>query len=395
MTFEATPKKAKPPLDGVVIADFSRVLAGPLATMMLGDLGADVIKIERPEGGDDTRCWGPPFTTDGTSPYFLSVNRNKRSIAIDLRDEIQRAQARSIADSSDVLVENFRSGAMARYGLDYATLRRQNPGLVYCRISGFGSEAGRDLPGYDFLIQALSGLMSITGEPEGPPMKTGVAIVDVLTGLHATIGVIAALYERQQTRLGQMIEVNLFSSALASLVNQASSYLTAGVVPTRISNQHPSIVPYDTFATSSQPIIIAVGNDRQFRRLCSALDAEEIADNELWLTNSDRVEHRKALKTELERTLTTRPSDHWLKTLKENDVPCGSINNVAEAFALATELGLNAVQDLATPSGDTVASVSNPISFSRSAVSYDRAPPALGADTEEVLQWLQERKGPG
>ena len=219
------------PLAGLVVADFSRILAGPLATMMLGDLGAEVIKVERPGAGDDTRSWGPPFAEDGFSAYYLSVNRNKRSIALDLGDERQRARARELVRAADVVIENFRAGTMERFGLDYESSKADNPGLIYCRISGFGNGAGRDLPGYDFLVQALSGLMSITGHPDGPPMKTGVAIVDVLTGLHAAVGVLAAVAERQRSGLGQRLEVNLFSSALASLANQASSFLTAGSVP--------------------------------------------------------------------------------------------------------------------------------------------------------------------
>jgi len=377
------------PLKGIVIADFSRVLAGPLATMMLGDLGADVIKIERPEQGDETRSWGPPYAADGESAYYLSVNRNKRSIALDLSDEDQRAQAREIAESADVLIENFRAGTMQRFGLDYDALQVPNPGLIYCRISGFGNTLGRDLPGYDFLAQALSGLMSITGEPDGPPLKTGVAVVDVLTGLHATIGILAALNERQRSQRGQIIDVNLFSSALASLANQASSYLTTGTVPTRIGNQHPSIAPYETFSTASTPIVIAVGNDGQFRNLCCALDAEAIADDALWSSNADRVNNRKALVIALEMILKTQPHDHWLRLLKKSDVPCAPINTIAEAFELADSLNLDAIQELAHANGTTVATASNPIEFSRTPVAYRLAPPKLGADTAQVLDWLR------
>ena len=379
------------PLKGIVIADFSRVLAGPLTTMMLGDLGADVIKIERPEQGDETRSWGPPYAADGESAYYLSVNRNKRSIALDLSNEDQRGQAREIAESADVLIENFRAGTMQRFGLDYDALQAENPGLIYCCISGFGNTLGRDLPGYDFLAQALSGLMSITGEPDGPPLKTGVAVVDVLTGLHATIGILAALNERQRSQRGQMIDVNLFSSALASLANQASSYLTTDTVPTRIGNQHPSIAPYETFSTASTPIVIAVGNDGQFRKLCSALDAEAMANDALWLSNADRVKNRKALIIALEMILKSQPHDHWLRLLKNSDVPCAPINTIVEAFELANNLNLDAIQELAHANGATVATVSNPIGFSRTPVSYRLAPPRLGADKAEVLDWLQRK----
>ncbi|MGI9232953.1 MAG: CaiB/BaiF CoA transferase family protein [Woeseiaceae bacterium] len=384
-------ESTEPPLKGIVVADFSRVLAGPLATMMLGDLGAEIIKVERPGAGDETRTWGPPYTADGDSAYYLSVNRNKRSIALDLRDEDQRTRAREIALAADVMIENFRADAMQRFGLGYDALKGENPELVYCRISGFGSERGRDLPGYDFLVQALSGLMSITGEPDGPPMKTGVAVVDVLTGLHATIGILAALHERQRTRRGQMVEVNLFSSALASLVNQASSYLTTGTVPERIANQHPSIAPYEAFFTASMPIVIAVGNDGQFRNLCRALGAEEMASNALWSSNKDRVKNRSALKLALEEILTTKSDEHWLSVLKDNDVPCGPINNIAEAFKLAKSLDLDAVQELVKPNGESVATVSNPITFSRTPVSYDLAPPKLGADTARVMKSLRRK----
>lgn len=380
-----------PPLTGVVVADFSRVLAGPLATMMLGDLGAEVIKIERPGSGDDTRAWGPPYTADGDSAYYLSVNRNKRSVTLDLQDATQLEQAGKIAAAADIVVENFRAGTMQRFGLDYHSLRDRNPGLIYCRISGFGNGQGRDLPGYDFLAQALSGFMSITGEPDGPPMKTGVAVVDVLTGLHATIGILAALNDRQLTQEGQMIEVNLFSSALASLVNQASSYLTTGTIPNRISNQHPSIAPYETFATATAQIVIAVGNDSQFRKLCSALDAEHIASDPLWASNAKRVQNRDNLKIALEEILTTRSHDHWLRLLEDIGVPSGPVNDIAEAFDLADRLNLAAVQELLRPNGAAIATVANPIKFSRSYVSYRHAPPELGADSaQEVLEWLQE-----
>ncbi|MGI9270340.1 MAG: CaiB/BaiF CoA transferase family protein [Woeseiaceae bacterium] len=381
-------EQSAPPLSGLVVADFSRVLAGPLTTMMLGDLGAEVIKIERPESGDETRAWGPPYTEDGDSAYYLSVNRNKRSVALDLGDDAQCSQARQIAESADIVIENFRAGTMQRFGLDYDSLRERNPGVIYCRISGFGNKRGRDLPGYDFLAQALSGLMSITGEADGPPMKTGVAIVDVLTGLHATIGILAALNDRQRTQCGQMVDVNLYSSALSSLVNQGSSYLTTGTVPTRISNQHPSIAPYETYATDSEPIVIAVGNDGQFRKLCRALGAEQMADNSLWVGNAERVTNRKKLADALEEILTTHPRDHWLRLLEDSGIPCGPVNNIAEAFELADRLDMDVVRELKRPDGATIATVANPIEFSRSAISYELAPPRLGADSVQILEAL-------
>jgi crotonobetainyl-CoA:carnitine CoA-transferase CaiB-like acyl-CoA transferase len=390
MSVQQSTDLTAPPLEGVVVADFSRVLAGPLATMMLGDLGADVIKIERPQHGDETRSWGPPYTADGSSAYYLSVNRNKRSITLDLDDETQCAQARQIAESADVLIENFRAGTMQRFGLDYDTLKSSNPGLVYCRISGFGNKLGSDLPGYDFIAQALSGLMSITGEPDGPPLKTGVAIVDVLAGLHATIGILAALNERQRSGRGQVIEVNLLSSALASLVNQASSFLTTGTVPGRISNQHPSIAPYETFSTASVPIVVAVGNDRQFRKLCDAIGAPDMAQDARWASNANRVRNRASLIVDLEQILETQAHDHWLRKLKENDVPCAPINTIAEAFDLANSLQLDAIRELQQTNGASVATVSNPIELSRTPVIYHRAPPGLGEDTAQILEGLED-----
>lgn len=382
------------PLAGLVVADFSRILAGPLATMMLGDLGAEVIKVERPGAGDDTRSWGPPFAEDGFSAYYLSVNRNKRSIALDLGDERQRARARELVRAADVVIENFRAGTMERFGLDYESSKADNPGLIYCRISGFGNGAGRDLPGYDFLVQALSGLMSITGHPDGPPMKTGVAIVDVLTGLHAAVGVLAAVAERQRSGLGQRLEVNLFSSALASLVNQASSYLTAGSVPARMSNQHPSVAPYETLATATGPIVIAVGNDGQFRNLCAALGRPDLAADDRWASNAGRVRHRDELVAELEAALGERPGEDWVGVLRGHEIPCGAVQDISEAFELADRLGLDPVRRLVRDGGAGVAGVANPITLSRTPASYRLAPPGLGADTDRVLEWLDSRPGP-
>ena len=380
------------PLDGVVVADFSRVLAGPLATMMLGDLGADVVKIERPGLGDDTRSWGPPFVEDGSATYYVSVNRNKRSVTLDLTDEQQRDEARALAVSADVVVENFRAGTMERFGLDYESLRADNPGLVFCRVSAFGPSGGRDLTGYDFIAQAASGLMSITGEAEGPPTKTGVAIVDVITGLYATIGIVAALAERRSSGLGQFIEVNLLSSALAALVNQASAFVGAGVVPDRMGNLHPSITPYQTFATSTDPIAIAATNERQFSALCKSLDAPHLASDQRWSSNTARVEHREALTAELESILQRRPCDHWVDRLTAHGIPCSPVNTIEAAFRLAAELGLDPVRRLPSGEGRSSATVANPITFSRTPASHRRAPPALGADTAEVLEGLRHPK---
>src|SRR5439155_11261888 len=284
-------------LAGILVADFSRVLAGPLATMILADLGAEVVKIERPGSGDDTRAWGPPWAPDGEASYYLAVNRNKLSAALDLKDAADLAVARELAMRADVVVENFRPGVMARFGLDHETLRASNPRVISCRIAGLGTG---DVAGYDFLAQAVGGLMSITGEAQGQPLKVGVALVDVMAGLHAAIGILAALHHRDRTEEGQLVEVDLMSTALFSLVNQASGYLTAGIVPGRMGNRHPSIAPYETFNAADGPFVIAVGNDPQFATLCGALETPELAEDVRFRTNADRVTNRDALATALE-----------------------------------------------------------------------------------------------
>jgi crotonobetainyl-CoA:carnitine CoA-transferase CaiB-like acyl-CoA transferase len=370
------------PLEGLVVADLSRVLAGPFATMLLGDLGADVIKVEHPDGGDETRAWGPPFAY-GHSTYYLAVNRNKRSLALDLGDEHGRRAARALAGRADVLVENFKAGSMDRFGLGYQDLARDNPGLVWCSISGFGRGAGAALPGYDFLVQAMSGLMSITGPADGEPTKVGVAVVDVLTGLYATAGILAALRERDRTGRGQRVEVSLLGSALASLVNQASSYLCTGRPPRAMGNRHPSITPYETLATADRPLVVAVGNDGQFARLCRVLGLPEAAADPRFATNADRVRHRDELAALLERALAARGAADWVAALAGAGVPCGLVNDVGEAFALAERLGLGAVVE-----AGGVPQVANPIRLPSSPVSYRLAPPALGEHTAEVLRWL-------
>ena len=370
------------PLEGLVVADFSRVLAGPFATMLLGDLGADVVKVEHPDGGDETRAWGPPYA-GGHSTYYLAINRNKRSVALDLKDEADRRAARALAARADVLVENFKAGASERLGLGHEELARDNPGLVWCSISGFGRGAGAELPGYDFLVQAMSGLMSITGPAGGEPTKVGVALVDVLTGLYATTGILAALRERDRTGRGQRVEVSLLGSALASLVNQASAYLSAGQAPRAMGNRHPSITPYETLATADRPLVVAVGNDGQFARLCRVLGLPEAAADPRFASNADRVANREDLVALLEGALAARGAADWVADLGDAGVPCGLVNDVGEAFALAERLGLEPVADAAG-----VPQVANPIGLSASPVSYRLAPPALGEHTAEVLRWL-------
>jgi crotonobetainyl-CoA:carnitine CoA-transferase CaiB-like acyl-CoA transferase len=364
------------------VADFSRVLAGPFATMLLGDLGADVVKVEHPGGGDETRAWGPPWH-EGHSTYYLAVNRNKRSVALDLKTDAGRAAALALAGRADVLVENFKAGAPERLGLGYEELARDNPGLVWCSISGFGQGAGAELPGYDFLVQAMSGLMSITGPAGGEPTKVGVALVDVLTGLYAFGGVLAALGERARTGRGQRVEVSLLGSALASLVNQASSYLCSGRPPEAMGNRHPSIAPYETLATADRPLVVAVGNDGQFARLCRVLGLPEAAADPRFATNADRVTNREALVGLLEGALAARGADDWVAALAGAGVPCGLVNDVGEAFALAERLGLDPVAD-----AGGIPQVANPIRLSGSPASYRLAPPALGEHTTEVLAWL-------
>ena len=370
------------PLEGLLVADFSRVLAGPFTTMLLGDLGADVVKVEHPDGGDETRAWGPPFYGEH-STYYLAVNRNKRSIALDLKDERGRRAARALAGRADVLVENLKAGSMERLGLGYEELARDNPGLVWCSISGFGRGAGAALGGYDFLVQAMSGLMSVTGPAGGEPTKVGVALVDVLTGLYAFGGVLAALRERDRTGRGQRVEVSLLGSALASLVNQASSYLCTGRPPRAMGNRHPSITPYETLATADRPLVVAVGNDGQFARLCRVLGVPEAAADPRFATNAARVANRDALAPLLERALAARGAAEWVAALSEAGVACGLVNDVGEAFALAERLGLDPVAD-----AGGVPQVADPIGLSATPASYRLAPPALGQHTAEVLRWL-------
>ena len=384
-------------LAGCLVADFSRVLAGPLATMILGDLGATVVKVEHPHG-DDTRQWGPPFK-GAESTYFLSVNRNKRSVVLDLATPEGASDARRLAERATVLVENFRPGRLARFGLGYDQLAATNPGLVYCSISGFGGAGtpGADLAGYDFVVQAMAGLMDITGPEGGPPTKVGVAVVDVLTGLHAAVGILAALGARQPSGRGQLVEVSLMSSALASLVNQASAYLNTGTVPRAMGNRHPSIAPYETLATMDGALAVAVGNDGQFRLLCKAIGDDAIADDERFATNPARVAHRDELVRQLETRLGARPAAEWVALLRAVGVPCGPVNDVAAAFADAQRLGLEPVVEQPGDDGDDddgddggeVRSVASPLKLSWAPVSYRRPPPTLGHDTDEVVAWLR------
>jgi crotonobetainyl-CoA:carnitine CoA-transferase CaiB-like acyl-CoA transferase len=364
-------------LDRLRILDFSRVLAGPFATMMLADLGATVTKVERPGGGDDTRAWGPPFDEAGEATYFQSVNRNKRSVVLDLQSAEDLRQAVALARASDTVVENFRPGVMDRFGLGYEQLRTHNPSLIYCTITAFGSGAGAELPGYDLLVQALGGLMSITGPPDGEPQKVGVALVDVLAGLFATVGILAAVRHRDATGEGQLVEVELLTSLLAALVNQGSAYTISGVVPRRLGNAHPSIAPYEMLCAADRELVLAVGNDRQFEALCGVIGAPALIADSRFAHNSDRVANRADLRAELEARLIARPADEWAELLTAARVPAGVVNDLRDAFALAESLGLEPVVSVPREDGTTVRLTRNPVRLSRTPTRYESAPPRL------------------
>jgi crotonobetainyl-CoA:carnitine CoA-transferase CaiB-like acyl-CoA transferase len=360
------------------ILDFSRVLAGPLATMTLADLGAEVTKVERPGSGDDTRSWGPPHDEAGEATYFQAVNRNKRSVALDLRDPNDLAEARRLALAADVVVENFRPGLMAQLGLDHATLSAENPRLVFCSITGFGGAgAGAELPGYDLLVQALGGLMSVTGEPDGEPLKVGVALVDVIAGLYAAIGILAALEHRRESGEGQLVEVDLLSALLAGLVNQSAAYTVAGVAPTRMGNRHPSIAPYELLRCGDGEIVLAVGNDRQFGELCAALGAPELAAEPRFATNPARVENRDELRPLLEAALAARAASEWVELLRARRVPAGVVNDVGAAFEFAAEIGLDPIVEIPREDGPPVRLPRSPIRLSKTPASYRLPPPRL------------------
>lgn len=371
-------------LAGLRVVDLSRVLAGPYCTQLLADLGADVIKVENPDGGDETRAWGPPFAESGESAYYLSVNRGKRSVALDLKGERDRAAAAELCARADVVVENFRSGTAERLGVGYAALAARNPGLVYCSVTGFGSDRdppGR--PGYDFVAQAESGLMAITGEADGEPMKVGVALVDVLTGLNAAAGVLAALTERAATGRGRKLEVSLVDSALAALVNVASGALVTGEEPARYGNAHPNIVPYQPLRAADGWVAVAAPNDHLYRRLCAAIGRPDLAEDARYATNPDRVRNRDALVPELERTFASRPADAWVAALDAAGVPAGKVRGVREAIDALADAGRSAT---ATAGG--VTTVRQPLLVDGSPQSAGRPPPKLGEHTDEVLDEL-------
>ncbi|MFI7445903.1 CaiB/BaiF CoA transferase family protein [Nonomuraea sp. NPDC049714] len=373
------------PLAGLLVADFSRILAGPYCTMLLADLGAEVIKVESP-GGDDTRTWMPP-TRDGVSTYYLAINRNKRSIALDLRDDGDLAAARELAARADVVVENFKPGGLRRFGLDYDSVSEANPAVVYASISGFGAGKGAAIPGYDLMVQAISGLMSLTGDPEGPPYRAGISVFDVMTGLHATIGILAALRHREASGDGQHVEVNLLSSALSGMVNHGSAYVAGGEVPFRMGNAHPSLFPYEPLPTADGELIITAGNDGQFAKLCQALGLPELVDDPRFARTEDRTANREELRPLLVERLRTRPKMEWFRELTAAGVPAGPINTVDGGVAFAEEVGLDPV--VSVGEGDqAIPSVRNPIGFSATPARYDLPPPSLDEHGAEIRKWL-------
>ncbi|WP_424626328.1 CaiB/BaiF CoA transferase family protein [Achromobacter marplatensis] len=386
-----------PALDGIRVLDLSRILAGPWCTQNLADLGADVIKIERPHVGDDTRAWGPPYLKDGDgrdtseSAYYLSANRNKRSVEADMATPEGAALIRELAAASDILVENFKVGGLAKYGLDYDSLKAINPRLIYCSVTGFGQDGPfAQRPGYDFMIQGMGGLMSITGErddlPGGGPQKAGVAVTDIVTGMYATVAILAALQERHRSGLGQHLDIALLDSHVALLANQNSNYFNSGVAPTRAGNAHQNVVPYQVFAASDGHLIVATGNESQYRAYCRAIGAPELGDDPRFATNRLRVTNRETLIGILTAIMLEGRRDDWIAKLEAVGVPCGPINNIAQAFAHPQAQARQLRRDLPHPAGGTAPVTASPLRFSASPVVYRRAPPMLGEHTEEVLR---------
>ncbi len=389
-------------LSGLKVLDLSRILAGPWAGQLLGDLGADVVKIERPGSGDDTRAWGPPYLKDNEgrdtseAAYFLCANRNKRSLAIDFTQPAGQAELKRLVAHADVLIENFKVGGLAAYGLDYASLQVLNPRLIYCSVTGFGQTGPyATRAGYDFMIQGLGGLMSVTGQPDGEPgagpLKVGVALTDVLTGLYASNAILAALAEREKSGLGQHIDLALLDVQVACLANQALNYLTTGKVPERLGNAHPNIVPYQDFPTADGNLILTVGNDSQFRAFAAAVGQSQWADDPRFATNASRVAHRAKLIPLIRQQTVFRTTAEWVSLLQQAGVPCGPINDLRQVFADPQVQGRELALQMPHPLTDKVSLVANPIRLSRTPVSYRHAPPLLDADAASVRRdWLGE-----
>jgi crotonobetainyl-CoA:carnitine CoA-transferase CaiB-like acyl-CoA transferase len=382
---QPAPDRPAGPLAGLLVADFSRILAGPYASMLLADMGAEVVKVEAPQG-DDTRTWSPPMRGDQAT-YYLAINRNKRSVALDFRDADDRALAQELAARADIVLENFRPGGLAKYGLDYDSVAAKNPTVVYASISGFGSGGGAALPGYDLIVQAISGLMSLTGDPDGSPYRSGISVFDVMSGMQATIGVLAALQHRSRTGAGQHVEVNLLATALSGMVNQTSAHVAGDVVPHRMGNSHPSLFPYEPLPTANGELIIAAGNNGQFANLCKVLGVPELADDPRFRTNQDRTANRDHLRPLLVERLRTRGRMEWFRELVDAGVPAGPINAVDEGVAFAEQLGLDPV--VRVGEGDSaVPSIRNPVTFSETPARYDLPPPALDEHGKELRAWL-------
>ncbi len=375
------------PLSDITVLDLSRVLAGPYATMVLGDLGADVIKIERPKFGDDTRHWGPP-NAGGEAAYYLFVNRNKRSLTVNLKDPRGQQIIRDLARTSDIVIENYIVGTLDKMGLGYQDLKKENPGIIYCSITGFGQDGPyKDKAGYDFMIQGMGGIMSFTGPPEGPPMKVGVAIVDITTGLFAVNAILAALRHREKTGKGQYIDMALLDSTLAWLANVGSNYLISGVNPTRWGNAHPNIVPYEPFLTRDGTYIaLAVGNDLQWQKFCELAGLNGLATDPRYATNPERVNNRKALIPLVAEAMLKKPGDEWLTELNRLRIPCGPINTLDRVFADPQVLFRRMVAEVPHPTAGTVKMVASPMKMSETPCEIRRHPPLLGEHTEEILR---------
>jgi crotonobetainyl-CoA:carnitine CoA-transferase CaiB-like acyl-CoA transferase len=377
-------------LEGVRVLDLSRVLAGPWATQILGDLGADVVKVEKPGAGDDTRAWGPPFVEGGDAAYFLAANRNKRSIAVDFTKPQGAAILRALVKESHIFVENFKTGGLAKYGLDFASLIAINPALVYCSVTGFGQEGPyAQRAGYDYLIQAMGGLMSITGQPDGTPgaepMKVGVAVADLFTGMYAVTGILAALRHAERTGVGQHLDVSLLDCQLAMLGNQAMNYFTSGTAPARLGNAHPNIAPYQVFATADGFLVLAIGNDGQFQSFCRAAQAPDLSVNPAYASNASRVAHRADLIPLVAALMLQRTTKEWIAVLEEANVPCGPINTIDQAFADPHAQARDAAHVMTRANGQSVTLVASPLRLSQTPAQPRFAPPLLAADTDQVL----------
>ncbi|MFV1851668.1 MAG: CaiB/BaiF CoA transferase family protein [Thalassospira sp.] len=388
-------------LSGLRVLDLSRVLAGPWASQTLADMGAEVIKVERPGAGDDTRGWGPPFAKDANgedtteAAYYLTANRGKKSLTIDITKPEGQEIVRDLAAQSDVVLENFKVGGLAKYGLDYATLSALNPKLVYCSITGFGQDGPyKDRPGYDFMIQGMGGLMSITGAPDsvagGQPMKVGVAVADIFTGLYATIGILAALRHRDETGEGQYIDLALLDVQAAVLANQAMNYLTTGNAPGRLGNAHPNIVPYEAFPTADGYLILAVGNDSQFKSFCAVAGLDDLPLDERYATNRKRVANRDALVPLIRQAMVAKTTDEWIAALEKANVPCGPINTLDRVFDNPQLKHRGMVKQLDHPTAGSVPTVGNPIKFSKTPITDEKAPPMLGQHSDEILRQVAD-----